>query len=674
MPGYDAEIQRSWAPEPFSDREKAAMKDIDPLSLEIYGQRLFLITWEGGELVMKMGVTQGLMAGDLNTGLYTLQGDLAITSTGVHYHSCTAQIIIKYLLKHFKDDPTVGVKDGDVFFCNHPLVGAVHPPDCYVLTPIFYKGELIAFAACGAHQADVGASAVGINPFAASRFEEGVTFAPARIGQNFEMMNDIMNVIAMATRDPRAMTLDTKAKVAAVMRMRQRVLEIAEQKGPDFVIGLLAKLIGVAEQQLRKRLSTYNDGTFQHVLFFDVATKEGLRPIVVTITKKGDELTVDLVGSSPTAPGPANAPPQLVPAAFAVALFNYVGHDIWRSGGIFAPVKFIIPRGSMFSPPDDGAMAAGVSVTFWMEHAYQSCFNKMVFDSDQRNTVASMPSGSASVIFMAGMNQRGLVFTLMLPEVNAQGGGASYGRGDGVDVYAPIWEPVADTMDAEAVERDNPLVYLFRKQSVDTAGMGKYRGGCGMDGHYVIHNTPMCLVGGGGTGAKFVGGSGCFGGYAPTALPLVIVKKGDSLDRMQRGEDIPSNTQEIAQKSVSRGENVVSEKRLAMFEATEGDEINLLQAGGGGYGDVLERDPDAVLKDLAAGVISRWVAENVCHVAFHPETERIDYQETKELRDRERQNRKQRGRRYEDFIKEWREKRPPAEAMAFVGRWPKVEE
>jgi acetophenone carboxylase len=672
MPGYDPGIQKRWAPEPFTEREKAAMEDIDPVALEIYGHRVFLITWEGRELVMKMGVTQGLSAGDLNTGLHTVQGDLAITSTGVHYHSCTAQIMTKYVLSHFGDDPSVGVKDGDIFFCNSPLVGAVHTPDNYVFTPIFHKGELIAFAACGAHQVDVGASSIGMNPFANNRFEEGVTFPPARIGQNFEMMNDIMNVIAMSTRDPRSITLDTKAKVAAVMRMRQRVLEIAEKKGSDFVIGLLAKLIEVGEEQFRKRLLAYNDGTFRHVVFFDsIGISDSLIAIVLTLTKRGDEITVDLTGSSPHIPVCAvNSVPQVLAASFAVRAFNRLGHDLWRSGGIFKPVKFINPEGCIFSSPQDAAVGASVALTFALEHGYQSCFNKMIFDSEQRDTIGSIPSAGINIKFMGGINQRGLLFTLMSSEINTHGGGASYAGGDGVDVYGPVWEAVCDGMNGEALERDNPILYLFRKHSMDTAGMGKYRGGCGMDAHWIIHNTPMCVVGGAGNGAKFVQASGSFGGYAPTAFPGVLVKGSDILDRMKRGEDVPLSTQEVAQKPNGKGEVVISDRSLAMFGATEGDEISVLQAGGGGYGDVLDRDPDAVLRDLQGGVISRWVAENVCHVAIDSEVRTVDYRKTEELRAREIKNRKQRGRKYGDFIKEWREKRPPAEAIAYIGPWP----
>jgi hypothetical protein len=57
-------------------------------------------------------------------------------------------------------------------------------------------------------------------------------------------------------------------------------------------------------------------------------------------------------------------------------------------------------------------------------------------------------------------------------------------------------------------------------------------------------------------------------------------------------------------------------------------------------------------------------------VAIDSEVRTVDYRKTEELRAREKKNRKQRGRKYGDFIKEWREKRPPAEAIAYIGPWP----
>src|SRR5690606_19761918 len=80
--------------------------------------------------------------------------------------------------------------------------------------------------------------------------------------------------------------------------------------------------------------------------------------------------------------------------------------------------------------------------------------------------------------------------------------------------------------------------------------------------------------------------------------------------------------------------------------------------GGGGYGDVLERDPEAVIQDLENGFISEWVAKNVYKVVYDPETRILDEEATQKAREQEREARKRRGQPFDQFMEEWSKKRP----------------
>jgi acetophenone carboxylase len=101
-----------------------------------------------------------------------------------------------------------------------------------------------------------------------------------------------------------------------------------------------------------------------------------------------------------------------------------------------------------------------------------------------------------------------------------------------------------------------------------------------------------------------------------------------------------------------------------------GDLWCVFNGGGGGYGDVLERDPDMVMDDLKKEVISHQTAKAVYHVAYDPETLEVDYDKTNELRRLEREDRKARSMVWEDFEKEWSQLRPAEEAMDYYGSWP----
>ncbi len=93
-------------------------------------------------------------------------------------------------------------------------------------------------------------------------------------------------------------------------------------------------------------------------------------------------------------------------------------------------------------------------------------------------------------------------------------------------------------------------------------------------------------------------------------------------------------------------------------------------AGGAGYGDPLEADPDGVVEDLENGLISEWVAANVYKVAYDAEGRKADFDETQRMRDAERQARLQRGKSWDDFHAEWSEKKPADEILTVFGSWP----
>jgi acetophenone carboxylase len=92
--------------------------------------------------------------------------------------------------------------------------------------------------------------------------------------------------------------------------------------------------------------------------------------------------------------------------------------------------------------------------------------------------------------------------------------------------------------------------------------------------------------------------------------------------------------------------------------------------GGGGYGDVLERDPERVLEDLRNGIVTDWVARNVYCVAYDPELLIVDHRETESLREQERAARLKRGRPWDEFHAGWDRLEPSERALAYYGTWP----
>ena len=169
-------------------------------------------------------------------------------------------------------------------------------------------------------------------------------------------------------------------------------------------------------------------------------------------------------------------------------------------------------------------------------------------------------------------------------------------------------------------------------------------------------------------------GKGLFGGYPSNAAPGVGIENSNILELMARGEkNIPTSPEEIIRGRIIKGGYILPSSRTArparvVYEGS-------LSAGGGaaggqGYGDVLEREPQAVVDDVRNEIVSDWTARNVYHVAYDVETWAADIETTQELRRIERETRLQQGKNYDEFEKEWLKRKPAEDQLVYYGSWP----
>ncbi|MFH1150747.1 MAG: hydantoinase B/oxoprolinase family protein [Actinomycetota bacterium] len=675
----DVDLASMIAPEPPTEEEVRSMEALSPADFEILCHRMQMIALEANEVLMRMSGSVAGLAGDIGSCVYTAEGDPAAAAVGIWGHAFAGQLPIKYILRNYADDPSVGIHDGDAFFCNEARFGGIHPPDMGTFMPIFHEGKLIAWAETMVHCTDTGAIEMGgIAMSARTRYDEGLKMAPMKLAENFMIKGDVEIMMENMVRDERTLALDNKARLAACMRIRQRVLEVVEKKGVDAVVGCLRKMIEEGSKVARERVAALNDGVYRQPVFMNLVRPESLggdeqlARIMLAIRKKGDRITADFTGTSPESDSPLNLYSHVIhPFGTGYLCCSHLFPDLPPSLGLTEMVDLVVEPGSMLSPGEEAAVGACPGTAFAASQAIFSCLARILFDSDMRSNLVSTYPWMTLYAVWGGLDRQGNYFVSMGADINA-GGFPARSDMDGVDTAGFNVATRSDCGDAEDIDIIQAMSYLFRCQGTDNFGHGKYRGGAGIEFAYLAHKSMMMVLGCVGGCGKFSSALGIFGGYGVPPLIGVKVHGSDLSEMMERGdENIPTSIEEVLRnREALGGEYQMTSSLLEMSGFDEGDFYATAQGGGGGYGDAIEREPGAVAGDVEAGLVSEWAARNVYHVVYDPETFIVDEEATRRLRQDVREERKRRGRPFDEFQAEWGTRRPEGVGLDYYGSWP----
>ena len=668
--------QRRYRPEPMSEREAAAMGSVTHENYSVYTQRLASACDEGKEMLIRLGISEPLQSGDVCHAYYTARGDLALAELGTFLHAITGAVPIKFVLKHYRDDPTVGLQDGDIFFCNEAVYGGLHNPDQIVFMPVFWEGELISWVSSAGHEPETGATEPGGQPAdARDRYAEGLKVPPVRIGENFKLRRDMMEFFQNMVRYPEMIATDTAAKLAACLRLRARLLEIIERHGTEFVVGLLRKVIEDSATAARERVRKLPDGQYRCVGFLDTyGPAETLLRVPCVLIKKDEKLIVDFAGASPQLPGPFNAFEHVVYAHLVCMIFQYFFSDLPGSAGTLEVFEVRCEKDTFLNADVQAAVSSGTAMGPMPGNVFMMCLIKAMFASRDPDTLANValpPGACARSFFFGGINQFGKeVAGVSLRPSNTAGLGARPDK-DAVDSGSFWWVGRGNAVDVEHEEALNPYLVEYSNFAPDNAGPGKYQGGAGMSYGVRVHNTPGFYIQTFGLASRIPTNSGLFGGYAANVRPAIRVVGGRETKNAKNGNPVaPRNEFDLLRMAKAAGMDLQltpAQQLGAVFQ--EGDFIGVTGPGGAGYGDVLERDPQSVAADLARGIISQWTAEEVYCVVFDDD-QHIDPKATLERRSQEMKQRLAEAKPYQAFIEEWLELRPPEDALTLYGEWP----
>ena len=149
---------------------------------------------------------------DFSCAIFTFDGDLVAQADYIPAQLGAMSLVVKSVIKEWHAD----INDNDIFICNHPYQGAMHLPDINVVAPVFFEGEIVAWAGTAAHHIDVG----GVNPGSEGPdlkelFAEGLVIPPTRLYIKGEENIDLVKTITANIRDPLSTISDLRAQRAA---------------------------------------------------------------------------------------------------------------------------------------------------------------------------------------------------------------------------------------------------------------------------------------------------------------------------------------------------------------------------------------------------------------------------------------------------------------------------
>jgi N-methylhydantoinase B len=571
---------------------------VDPTTFEIVRHKLLQVIEEAIIALKNVSGSPVTNEGhDLMVSLYRADGSLTAGGVGFLHHLTSAAQAVKHVIAEFGDDP--GIYEDDAYFFNDSYHGALHPPDVYIISPIYYEGRLRGFVANFVHVTDIGGlNPGGFSPDAKDNYQEGFQSQGLKIVEGGRIRRDVMGTILNVVREPQMVALDIKSQLAANHVAKERMKELFRKYGVSTVEWVSESLISQSEDLVRERLRELPDGTWRAREYVDILGE--VYRVELAATKQDDTLVFDFTGSSPEAPVGINCCYWATWGGIFAPIFPMLAWDVMWNDGVTRAFRLEAPEGTVVNCRRPAPISIATVGTIQIVNNLSTLVLSKIMGASPkyRSRATGVWHGSHAAVQVYGKARSGEYFVAALTDSFAGSGGARPSS-DGIDLGGEIANVVSRWANAETHELNAPLLYLYRQVVADSGGPGKYRGGVCHEYAFTPHGSEDDGIGvvlfGKGTMAPmslgvFGGGPGCNVGYR-------TFRSGNVLD-------LPNGLGSTA----GRSEEDIS---WGTVRLAPGDIQYIRFMGGGGYGDPLDRDPQAVAADVAAGLVSREVARNV---------------------------------------------------------------
>jgi len=613
---------------------------IDPITYEVVRHSLWHVNEEHGATIQRLsGSPVAMYALDLNPSILAEDGEFVYFGPYMQYMSGVTDTQVKWILEYRSDNP--GIRDGDMFLANDPWVGAAHQQDVMLICPVFWKGELFCWVTNCLHQYDIG----GITPSsfcgsAENAYEEGILIPPVKIIEGNEIRRDIEELYLRASRKPESVALDFRAQLAGNITARDRIVSLIKRYGAETVKGVMKKIVDNAETAFLDKLKRLPNGVWRERTYVECCRPGDRRThrVCLTLTKKGNRLIFDNDGTAPQ-DGAMNATYSGWRGSIMVALNQLLCWDQYFCiGGALRHVEFDPTPGSFNCAnfPASVSTAPVQAMEISLYPAY-NVLSKMIHDDPamRRDIMCIGGTSQWPATIFRGTDQWGERYGYLL--VDPIGGAiGAFAEADGINTGGQSRTPICKLPNVEHTEQTFPLLFLYRKEVLDSGGAGKWRGGMSAESCFVPHRTDSITHDTLSSGNATPTSPGMMGGYPGSVNVYKFLRASDVKRRFDRREMVG----DIAE---LKGREEVLQLRQENFTQEPDDVYAVVWSAAGGYGDPFERDPERVRDDVVENrAVSRECAREVYGVVVG-ESGALDLDTTRQLRATERKRRRGKG-------------------------------
>lgn len=493
------------------------------------------------------------------------------------------------------------IKANDAFIVNHPYRACQnHATDVTIISPVFVEGKLVAFIGNIAHKPDLGGKVPGTNSGdATDLFQEGLLIPPLKIQREGVLNDDLREMICANTRTPEVTWGDLNAQLQTNNYGLEKLAGLFDKYGVEKVLGCWDRWMEIVDQELRKEIAKVPDGIYgpesDYIDDDGIDANRSYR-ITASLEVKGDTLNF-ILDSDPQARGPINLRPCvsrnfiecLVKMVFVPKL--PVNSGLSRSVTVSYP-----PEGSLLNP----RYPAPVNMYVRPSQITTSVVMRTLAKAAPGRVPAPGSAAGGSLSSAGHDPQTGRWFAQY--EIFNGGSGARPGA-DGVSAMDELVINVMNTP-VEALESEFPVRVERYELAVDSAGAGIFRGGLGTRRQWRI-----------------------------LAEESTVNLRTDRFKHSSPGlfDARPAKPSKAVLNPGEPDERPLTSK-VAGLRLRRGDLISWELAGGGGWGNPYERDPERVRLDVVNGYVSIEGAQRDYGVVIDPKTITIDMRATAQRR------------------------------------------